>query len=795
MSVNRKYEVEINSQGFALKYPAENYKMTYEQAFVPQTALPTTEGEEPASNFWWIKRHSDFAGGYDQLYAEAKNAQTNRFLDSENIDNSTPGRIKLQLGMTTSLSKAGTNGILYAALGKLWLADGTNVYYYDGSSWSAAVATGVTGNIAAITDDGANLIVFGTSGVIRKGSTGAYSDYNTNTGFGSRSLGFINGDLYSAGVGATARLSKVDSGGSGFTVMIDVGTSWVLNSLTEHNQKIVAGGYRGLGGDEKSYVWESDGTASGTSILIDDLPKGFKIFGLLSYSDILWIYGGWELVGGSTAEAGLYSFSNNVLRLVGKFKETAHRGLPYASAVPTIDMIPRAAFATGQFMYFGMNEKTGLWRYDLKEGGLSPSWSAASGDNQVTGTALYKGKIYVAYSGAGAFVQDTSYQSSGWIKTSVTTLDHSNKKIGRKIIVSGDFSTTPDVNYDGSALPTAASPVWTKLSAGSPTESSSGGILTTAGTTTSVQRYTIADAAVSDTTGATVEAKIKIITAETDYTTASPSAGLAIDGGAETFYLAIFDGWIRAHGELGGSSTVGQYFMDTTDGYHVYRFTAIDGNLKVYVDGTLRISVSAATASSIAQGIFFGDFNGVSTINHEEKWDFVRYWTNGAFVPGDERPSTNPFIVEVSKDEGTTFTPLTEVGDSGYKDYDLKDYGLWDSLIVKLTITNSNVIVNDISIEGVPVIPDSRVWSLIVDIWGEIDTLTGDSQVVNAQEIWEALEAAKTTKAPVSYRDVDYDKQTTKKTYSVLIEALSREKVYIDEDTHEQLVKIKLRQF
>lgn len=778
MAVNRRHDIELNGRGLMVKHGS--YKKAAENIYASPKDMDTTPGETPLSSFWWQKRFSDFSGGGGQKYAESKNAQENRILDSQDMDFSTPGEAKLMKAMAASKALTDTNGYLLSAAGKLWLVDGTNIYHYNGSAWSSAVATGVTGDIVCIADDGNQLYGAGTSGGIYAGTTSSWTSWATSTGSQPTAMAFIKKQL--RGVQGSKYYNLV-TGAAQSDEIFDAGTGWTLNCITGHNQKIAFGGYKGSAGDERSYVWESDGTAGGTKLLVDDLPDGFKIHGLLSYLDVLYIWGGYELTAGSTAAGVLYAYTNGALTLGGHFKEAADIGSPLRTAVPTVDTIPRCALADGQFVYFGMNERSGLWRYDLKEGGLHRAFSAATSNNLVTGVATYKGKIYTAHSGAGAFVESGN-QSSGWMLLPATTFDTSNQKLGRRIVLAS-APPSPTVNYVADALPAAASPAWTKSSSGSPTEAVSGGILTTTGTGTSEQNYTITDSDLSDATGVTLEGRVKIVSVTNNW-----GQVLRIKDGTYSAALAIHDGFIR----LSGTDNLTIY-MTTTDAFHVYRLTVKDGVSKAYVDGVLVGSRSSLDVST-DKNIMFGEAGNVND-THTEYWDYVRYWETGAFAPGETPLSSNPFTVEVSTDLGTNFNSLT--GDSTYKKYDLIDIGLWDSLMVKVTCSNSSITLKDITIEAVPTLPNTNYWEMIVPLSDELAIL-GDNEpeLINAQEVFEEFQTARDNKIPITFKEMDYDMQATQVTRKVLIEDLEQLSPYYDIEENRLVnceIKLKLREF
>ena len=84
--------------------------------------------------------------------------------------------------------------------------------------------------------------------------------------------------------------------------------------------------------------------------------------------------------------------------------------------------------------------------------------------------------------------------------------------------------------------------------------------------------------------------------------------------------------------------TSNNYFMDTTDDFHVYRFTIKNDDYMVYVDDVLVIDgTDQHTSTSAGNSCSFGDFADTAGYESNSIWDYIKYNISGAFPP------TEPF--------------------------------------------------------------------------------------------------------------------------------------------------------
>jgi MYXO-CTERM domain-containing protein len=83
------------------------------------------------------------------------------------------------------------------------------------------------------------------------------------------------------------------------------------------------------------------------------------------------------------------------------------------------------------------------------------------------------------------------------------------------------------------------------------------------------------------------------------------------------------------------SPAVGEYLMDTTSGYHVYRIEGSGSNIRIFVNGVLRIDETGSGGGGTAC-LTFGDLGGFNaSISHWDYFEYDTYSTAPADSDGD----------------------------------------------------------------------------------------------------------------------------------------------------------------
>lgn len=200
------------------------------------------------------------------------------------------------------------------------------------------------------------------------------------------------------------------------------------------------------------------------------------------------------------------------------------------------------------------------------------------------------------------------------------------------LIVPSAQATDFTDSYQADDLPQSASttPSWVKMhdDTGGTGESVADSILAvkTALSENIVYRLTGGTGLAWDPTevGSTVEMRLKV-----DIQNGSAGAGsFEIRSGRQLWGIVFY---LNAVGiQIGKGKPV---LMDTTDGFHVYRFTLAGngGPLKLYVDGGESPVASWEGVEDTATLLDFGAT--ITDVNGEVQWDYIRWTNQGAFEP------------------------------------------------------------------------------------------------------------------------------------------------------------------
>ena len=187
------------------------------------------------------------------------------------------------------------------------------------------------------------------------------------------------------------------------------------------------------------------------------------------------------------------------------------------------------------------------------------------------------------------------------------------------------------VQYDGSVLPTAASPPWDYVGNAS-FGSITSGILRVNDTSTGQYLVYWKGWSASNSTGCTVETRMMCssITAKTD------QYDVELHDGTKTAGFLLYTDRIVCR-------TTGAYYSLTGNQYHVYRFTLQGTTWNVYLDGNATPIMTGAPANSSLNEVDFGStsFTGKQSVY----FDYLYYTAAGAYPPGGGSPpgqATNP---------------------------------------------------------------------------------------------------------------------------------------------------------
>ncbi len=178
--------------------------------------------------------------------------------------------------------------------------------------------------------------------------------------------------------------------------------------------------------------------------------------------------------------------------------------------------------------------------------------------------------------------------------------------------------------YDGAAEPDSGNGYdWTKSESGETTHTSDGDIFTL-DTTAGSSYYCFYSHSISfySAWGYRIEARLKV---HTDTPAGDIANGLAIfwkdDNKREALQFEKGKIKLRFDG--------GNYEMDTTDAYHVYRIEVSGTDIVVRVDGIVRIT-GTMTEATAGLDIVFGDTSGAENQNSESLWDYLQYYSGAS---------------------------------------------------------------------------------------------------------------------------------------------------------------------
>ena len=185
--------------------------------------------------------------------------------------------------------------------------------------------------------------------------------------------------------------------------------------------------------------------------------------------------------------------------------------------------------------------------------------------------------------------------------------------------------------YEASAIPTSATPAWTRNGGTPDTESVSSGIFTLGdGPAVVIQTYySLEDTDISNSGGFTIEARIRVVTS------GGPSdciMGVELASGAPWIYIYIDDTSI----EINDGTQLATYTMDTTDNFHIYRMTVRDSVATVWVDGVQRMQATSLDTSGTGQLVEFGCFGEGGS--YESQWDYVYFTSANAYEIPENHP-------------------------------------------------------------------------------------------------------------------------------------------------------------
>ncbi|MDO8885767.1 hypothetical protein [Candidatus Oleimmundimicrobium sp.] len=400
-TVGKTHSIKLDGNYYMLLNKISARKKYPTRQLAERIAMQATRGEQDFSNAW-RRVYDDWSLGFDQDYHDKEFSLPSRFKDSSAIDISERGEIKLLPPTSKIQATANTDyDALGVGLSYLWTAQGTNVYYYDGTTMSAAIASGATtSEIIDFACDGQYMYanISSTEGVHR-GDTSIWAHWSDLTGL--QKILYHNKTLY--GITATKLYQVLAAAAS--VEIFDASTGWTLTGLTAEGTMFGGNIYFCGHNGNVTKVWVYDGT--GTSE-VTELPSSFIGLGCNFCQGLLWVYG-YQSAPATGSKIGVSYFINSGTVGFGFEigEETANRPYQIETMADSKDKV-----------YFNYNHLTGLGCYNLALGGISKDvfiTLISAEANQVRDIAVYKNKKYFTVKGQGVYKEGTTYNTTGYV--------------------------------------------------------------------------------------------------------------------------------------------------------------------------------------------------------------------------------------------------------------------------------------------------------------------------------------------------------------------------------------------
>lgn len=213
---------------------------------------------------------------------------------------------------------------------------------------------------------------------------------------------------------------------------------------------------------------------------------------------------------------------------------------------------------------------------------------------------------------------------------------------------------TPTVNYTADALPQNSTPAWIKTAQGTFTEeiNPAGSLHFSISNEGSQLYYKRTSLGLANGVGTTVEARVRLVSTHIDVVT--------IHDGTKVTTVEILPDKVNLLGATNVSVN-----MNTTDAYHTYRVTLKGNTAKLYIDGIYKLTTTPNP--STIDVIYFGGASPAFSGTREAYFDYVKYWTTGAFGPLDN-------VVNFTYDSNNNLTSKTDANGTTTYTYDANNW-------------------------------------------------------------------------------------------------------------------------
>lgn len=377
-------------------------KQLYDPNPTPSEASLNAEG-------LWRRAQDSWHEGAGQTYRDRDTTgSAYRFRSSKGLDVWTRFQMSLLPDTVQKKSAAGTNLALVSAGSRLYLVDGTALYYTtDMTSWTTVTGTpGVT--ITGLASDGFNVwIACGASGIYST-NTGTSAAASFVTGTTNGVLGYTKGRLLCAV--ANVVYNPTAAGTLPAATFTHPNTSFAWVGFTEGTSVIYGAGYAG----DKSLIYrfqiKPDGSALDPPVVAGELPDGEIVRSIQGYLGKL-------LIG---TDVGV------------RTADQAPNGDLIIGGLISLSASVRCFEPQDHFVWFGWTN------YDTTSTGLGRLDAAVDGD-PITGALAYSSDLMAttqgtvlsvvtftslrvfAVSGVGVYAQTTTKVASGTIDSGLVS--------------------------------------------------------------------------------------------------------------------------------------------------------------------------------------------------------------------------------------------------------------------------------------------------------------------------------------------------------------------------------------
>jgi len=470
-TVGEIYDVAINGVGMMLAPNDESgqKQWDYKRIIKPLEPYRFATGETPFAqqiDHYHFTSWTDFSGGTGQKWFERNNSIPNAFYDSLGVDPfSTPYQLQLLTTSATSNGVATTqnpclgtnvNGTAYVQTGAKQL---TYITAPGGAGTAFSIAS--AGTVIDLDTDGQNWYAVDSVNGIFRGTTadpgaawikaGSGMPASTNPFNVSYAAQRVCVGYSSTSGGTTPNVwSTFTQAGAeevvGGRLILPVG--WTVTKSTSGSGQIYFGAYYGSRGT--IYRWQPGSTTSSGGQVAPasawDLPIGETPTAVFWYEGALYIAAARPVPSGGVQGVlykGLPDANGNLSASL-----VAELGTP----TTTVDNSIRAFGARGNKLFFSWyamdGTNSGIGCLYLPTGGYC-KWHVGTAGAKVRSVFSFQGRMSFTLDGVGLFVEGTTYQTTGWLKTSLSDQNAVVGKVWDNVyVVVAPLNTSESVSVD-----------------------------------------------------------------------------------------------------------------------------------------------------------------------------------------------------------------------------------------------------------------------------------------------------------------------------------------------------------